>query len=150
MNIFHSIGHFFVGLFDALKKAYLNLSKEEQAALQQGTGLVNLINKMLDKTPAEIRAAITAAYPTLDEATLEASLFQLAKTFGLNGVNNLDEAIIAIQKYLSSLQGTGWTIASHAAASALAILFAPPTAKIPVILSLIEWVYQHFIKKSTV
>lgn len=148
MTIFQKIGHFFVGLFDSLHKAYLNLSPEEQSALQQGTGLVNFINTMLDKTPADIRAAIKVAYPNLDEASLESALFQAANSFGINAGSNLDEAIAGIQKHLASLNGSAWEIASHAIASALAILFAPGTAKIPVILSLVEWAYQFFHKKS--
>jgi hypothetical protein len=148
MSIFQKIGHFFVGLFNAAKKAYENLSVEQQTALQNGSGIVDLINTMLDKTPEEIRAVIQAKYPNIDEKALESGLFQVANTFGLQGVANLDEAIAAIQKHLSSLDGKVWAVASHAAASALAIIFAPVETKVSAIVSLIEWVYQTFIKKA--
>jgi hypothetical protein len=148
MSIFTFIGHLFEGLFNAAKKAYNGLTPEQQTALQQGSGLVAIINNMITATPAEVRAAIQAKFPELDEKKLEEGLFGVAKAFHITELTSLDDVIVAIQKHLESLQGNLWEVASHAAASALAIIFAPPETKFAAIASLLEWVYQHFIKKS--
>lgn len=149
MSIFTKIGHFFAHLFNAMKRAYSNLSSEQQLALQQGTGLINLINTMVEDPAEEIRKAIHDKFPDLDEARLETALFEAAASFGLKSINSIDDAIVAIKSHLASLTGKGWAIASHTAASVLAIAFGPADTKVASVVSLIEWVYQHFIKKST-
>lgn len=147
MSIFSAIGHFFEGLFNEAKKAYDKLSPEQKLALQQGSGLVAIINNNLNAAPAAIRAAIQKAFPTVDEAKLEATLFEVAKSFGITQATNLDEAIAAIQKHLGSLKGKAWEIASHAAASLAAAWFSPET-RTGVIVSLMEYVFQFIIKKK--
>ena len=149
MSIFKKIGEFFASLFDAAKRAYENLNADQQAALQNGTGLINLINAMTTNTPAEIRAAIQKEFPSLDEAQLESALFSIAKTLGLGTYGSVDDVINALRARLASLDGKEWATMSHLAASALSIAFAPKESKIAVITTLIEWVYQHFVKKAT-
>lgn len=149
MSIFILIGQFFVGLFNAAKKTYSKLSDEQKAALQQGTGLVAIINDNLTLAPAEVRALIQKAFPDLDEVKLETALFEVARSFNTTGLQDLDGAILVLQDHLTRLDGKAWAVASHAAAALLSVLFAPADTKVATIVSLIEWVYQHFIKKST-
>jgi hypothetical protein len=141
------IGHFFTGLFNAAKRAYNKLSPEQQDALVHGTGLISLINSMAESTAEQIRAAITLQFPNLDEAKLEAGLFQIANQFGL-APTNIDEAIEAIKTKLAGLTGKFWAIASHNAASIFAVFAAPIGTKVAAIVSLIEYAYQKFHKKS--
>lgn len=151
MNFFKKIGKaiasVFKSLFNAAEKAYNKLSPEQQAAIQNGSGLVALINSMTESTPVEIRAAIQKQFPNLDEKKLEDAIFHLAQAFGLTSASNIDEEIEAIKKYLSELQGKAWATASHIGASVLAVFFAPADTKVGVLFSLIEWAYHKFFKK---
>lgn len=150
MSIWNKIGHFFVGLFNAMKKQFLNLSPEYQEALKQGTGFIGMINLMLSDTPEAVRKAIQERYPNISEEVLEQSVFKLLNTFHLTPVTNLDEAIAAIQEYLRSREDkTAWAEASHIGAVALSYLMAGPDSKFQIITLFVEWVYQHFFKKST-
>lgn len=152
MSIFKKIGQFFKSLFNAAKKAYERLSTDEQEALQKGSGIVALINMMVENTPEEVRAAIEKRFPELDAEQLEQALFKVLNTFGIIGtetpVNNIEELIGMLQQHLQDKTGKEWATASHIAASVLAVFFVPKETKVAVIVSLIEWVYQHFIKKS--
>jgi hypothetical protein len=158
MNIFSKIGLFFVGLFNAAKKAFEGLSEAQQQALISGSGIVAIFNDMLLDAPEAIRKAIAERFPELDEPKLESALFELASHFGISfsptegSPQNLEDLIILIQTYLlkqKNKNGKLWAIASHGAASVLAVLFAPPETKVASVVSLLEWVYQEFVKKST-
>jgi hypothetical protein len=144
-----AIGHFFRDLFDAAKKAYNNLSPDVQNAMLNGAGVISLVNSMLDKTPAEIRAAIQAQFPNLNETQLEQGLLTMLHTFNVApNTNSLEDAIEALKNYLSTHSGGTWETVSHSLGVALAALFAPANTKLATITSLIEFVYQHFIKKQ--
>lgn len=103
---------------------------------------------MTDDLPQTVRTEIQLRFPNLDVARLEISLFNVAKAFGLGEFNNLDDCIVALQKYFASLDGKIWAVASHAGASLIAIAFAPAGMRVAAVVSLIEYVYQTFIKKS--
>ena len=148
-SIFKKIGQFFKNLFNALHKAYNKLSPEQQEALQQGAGLVAIINSNLDAAPEKVKELIQAQYPELDVAKLEEALFNVAQSFGVTDLSDLDEAIMVIQNHLNSLEGKAWAIASHTAASVIAIAFGPKESKVATFLMLITWVYHTFIKKDT-
>lgn len=143
-----AIGHFFEGLFNAAEKAYDSLSPEQQAALQNGSGVVAVINSMLAAEAADVRAAIHEKFPGIDEMVLENGLFALAKAFGITNYNNIDECIAALQKYFAQLQGNTWDAINHGAASLLAVLFAPANTKFAAIASLLEYVYRRYIRPS--
>jgi hypothetical protein len=153
MSIFKKIGQAiaqaFVSLFNAAKRAYKNLDPESQKALQMGTGLIHLINEMTEDTAEDILTAIKEKFPDVPVALIESALFQVAQQFGLNkDVDDLEEAIDHLKTKLASLDGKVWAAVSHSMASVLAAIFAPEQ-RVAVIVSLIEWVYQNFIKRST-
>ena len=136
-------------LFNTIKKEYQHLSDTEKQALQNGTGLVALINSMLDKTPAEIRLAIEQKFPNINEHVLESALYSLVNTLGLSVAgNSIEQSISAIKTKLASLHGKDWELISHTAASAIAVFFSPTETKVATIVSFIEWVYRTFIKKN--
>lgn len=144
-----AIGSIFTGLFNEMKKVYNDLPQEAKDALLHGTGIIDILNTEIGKTPAELRALILSKYPDLDETKLEEGLFRLIHVFKLlPDSNNIDDVITAIQSHLKSLEGKEWATFSHAASSLLAALFSGPETKVASIVSLIEYVYQHFFKKQ--
>lgn len=148
-RLLKSIGHFFKGLFNEARKAYNHLSTDQKAALLHGAGVVDLINTNLDKTPAELRDLIKNKFPDIDEAKLEDVIFQLTTSFKLlpENIKSFDDCIVALQGYFKGLSGKEWAWASHSAGSLISILFAPKETKFAAIASLIEYVYQHLVKK---
>lgn len=151
MNIFQKIGAFFVSLFNSAKAAYLELSEEDQIALKGGTGIVAILNNTIGQGVTEVRAAIQAQFPTYDEAALEAALIQVGNTFLGTNFASGDAVITAAQNKLADLKNTspkGWATASHAFAALFSVLFGSPATKVATFTSLIEFVYQNFIKKT--
>lgn len=147
------IAEFFEGLFthvlSGAKKDFKDLPQEVKDALIHGSGIMDLIRRMTDNTPAEIRAAIQEEFPDLDIAKLEEGLFRIAHAFNLAPkVNDLDDCIKLLQTYLSTLQGEVWDVIMHTAASILGIILAPPGQKVGGLVSLMEYVYQTFFKKK--
>ncbi|MES2779874.1 MAG: hypothetical protein V4651_08240, partial [Bacteroidota bacterium] len=116
-------------------------------ALQNGAGIVDIINDNLGKAPAEIRALLKEKFPGLDEAKLENVVKQVCEMFNLP-VTTLDEGITAIQAHIDKFDEAKWAVLSHSIASAFSILFAPPETKVKVFVSLIEYVYQRWFKKA--
>lgn len=145
------IGDFFTSLFGGAKKTWKKLSPEVQAALLNGSGIIEIINTNVDEAPDFVIELIQKAFPNLDIEKLKDGLHQAA--LGLTvaeSINNADlqTTIENLQAYLKGLQGTTWAKISQALALGIAAALAPPTTKFAAISSLIEFVYHSFIKKS--
>lgn len=137
------LGHLFAGLFHVARQVYDSLPQDVKDALLHGTGVIEIINGMLDKSPSEIRAAIAAKYPNLNEPQIEAALISVLHTFNIiPKINNLEEAIQCLKDYLSTHNGGAWAKVSHAVSVGLSYAFAPKGTKLAVITSTIEAVYQ--------
>lgn len=147
-KFFSLIGHIFDSLFKGARKAYNSLTPEQKAALLHGSGIIDIINASLDKTPTEIRELITTKYPDIPEPLLESGLFALAHSFKLvPASNSLEDVIEAIKNHLKSFEkGKTWAVISHSLAVGLSAILSPET-KVAAIVSLIEYIYQHLIKK---
>lgn len=148
-----------VGLFGSIfhhvlagaEETYKNLTPEQQSALLDGSGILNLINSMLTSSVTEIRAAIQEQFPNVSEAALEAGLFEIAHIFNLTPTDgDLDDCIAKLQAYLASKtqQSSTWDNIMHSASLALATILAPAGTKLGAFAMLIEYVYQTFIKKD--
>lgn len=143
------IGTIFKALFNSAKTVYNKLPDDVKDAMLHGAGIVDLINGMLDKTPAEIREAIQTQYPKLNVKQLEAAIISVLRTFNItDNINSLDDAIEALKNYLATHNGKAWANISHSIGTGLAALLAPKETKLATITSLIEFVYHRFVKKD--
>ena len=145
------IGDFFSGLFNSAKKTWAKLSPEVQNAMLHGSGIIDIINNNVDKVPSFVIALIQSKYPDITTDKIHAGLKGIADALHIaEGVNDGDlEALISnIQKYLASLNGKIWANISGTLAKAIAAFLAPPETKFAAISSLMEFVYQTFIKKQ--
>lgn len=142
-------GGIFSHVLSGAEKTFEQLPDAVKDSLIHGSGIIDIINAMLDNTAAEIIAAIQEKYPDVDIKALEAGLFTIAHGFNLlPEANNLDDVISKLQAYLKSLKGVVWADISHSASLLLAIILAPAGTKFGAIANLIEYVYQTFIKKD--
>lgn len=144
-NVFGAI---FSGLLGAAKQAYDNLPSDVQNALQHGSGILSVINSDLTAVPADVIASIQAKFPDVNVKDLQAGLFKIVHTFGLAAdENSLEDIIVKLQTYLSSVKGSEWEGISSMAAQILSIFFAPAGTQFGKIVMLIEYVYQRFFRK---
>lgn len=145
MSIFSWLGHIFDGLFSSLHKAYNSLSETEQEAAKTASGIISVINANLAATPAEVWALIQKAYPAIDEATVTSALQKVTNSILTPLPNGLENAISALQTYLSKYNGNQWIVISKSLVALIANELAPGTViqKIELVL---EFVYQNFIK----
>lgn len=148
-NIVGFFGSIFHSVMKGAEKTFDELPQETKDALIHGSGIMDVINGLLDGTPDEIRAAIAEKFPDVSPVALEAGLFAVAHGFNLlPNENDLNDCINKLKEYLKNLHGNVWDAIMHAGASILAIVFAPAGTKFGAITSLLEWVYQTFIKKD--
>lgn len=148
MGLLQDIGHFFADLFSKFERAYHSLSAEEQLAAKQASGIIAVINQNLTATPDVIWGEIEKAFPGVDKASVSAALASVANT--INNVSaylpdNLENAIKAVQSYLSTFTGNKWVVISKSLVALIANELAPGSI-IQKIELIIEWVYQTFIK----
>lgn len=144
------IGLFFEGLFNAAAKAYNELAPEVQAALVKGSEILNIINDNLDKHASVIVALIQTKFPDVDLVDLETGLKKVSD--GLNIADKivddtLESTIDNLIVYLDSKDGVDWASVASFAAKLLSAAFAPDGTKWAIFESLMEFVYQKFIKK---
>lgn len=146
VSVFGSIFHHVMA---GAEKTFNDLPPEIKAALIHGSGVLDLINQMINNTPDEIRAAIKEKFPDINEADLESGLFTIAHGFNLlPQENNINDVIAKLQEYLKGLQGNVWDGIMNGAAQMLAILLAPAGTKFGAIASLMEYVYQTYFAKK--
>jgi hypothetical protein len=144
------IGNFFEGLFDAAAKTYNAQSPEIQAALKDGSAILAIINENVSKAPEFVIELIQKAFPSITREVLLNGLKDVAK--GINqaeaiAADNLEDTVKNLQSYFESLEGKFWAGVSELGAKLLAVFFAPTGTKWATISSLMEYVYQKFVKK---
>lgn len=150
-KLLHAIGDWFTNLFKSAEKLWKKISPELQEALMQGSEFVNIINTNLDATPDFIFELLQQKYPDLTKEQLHEYLKKaLEGTSVAYEVTNqdLETNILALQKYLGSLEGTTWAKISGLIAQGYAAAKAPAGTKWAAIASLINFVYHSFIKKD--
>lgn len=147
MSIFKKIGHWFEGLFDAAKKAYNEQPQEVKDSFTYGVGFAEILKTSLGQGPATIREMAIKKYPKLDLQKMESILQQMLQFFNIK-YTTIDDGIEALQTHISSMDGKAWAIAEHTLGSLFSVLYAPPETKVKTVVSLIEWFYQKFFKKS--
>lgn len=147
VNVFGSI---FKHVLEGAEKTFDELPEETKDALIHGSGIMDLLNKMVGDTPEAVRLAIKEQFPDVDEAALEKGLYTIAHGFNLAPKSDdLDDCIATLQNYISTLNTPVWQGIMHAAASVLAAIFAPSGTAFGAIESLMEYVYQTFFKKKS-
>lgn len=145
------IGDFFSGLFSSAKKTWAKLSPEIQNALLHGSGIIATINKYVDAAPQFVIDAIVAKYPDLHIDQITQGLKKVAVALNIAIDTNDDDLTVVIsklQQYLASTKDDGkvWATISHSLAALLAVVLSPAETKVASVTSLLEFVYQHFIK----
>lgn len=143
--------HIFTDLFNAAKRAWNKVEPEVQAALIHGSGVIDIINRNLTAIPADVVTLIQTKFPDLDVVKLQIGLqavtTQLTKIQAVPD-QDLATTIQNLQTYLSGLQGNFWEGASSTLAQLLSIVLAPQETIFAKVVSLTEYVYRTFIRKS--
>jgi len=148
-KLLSKIGSFFTGLFDAAASTFNDLAPEIKESFVKGSSILNLINKYVNETPDFIIQVIQDKFPDVTREKLSAGLYEVAT--GLNIAQDLtkedlESTLKAIQQHLSKLKGSFWAGASEFGAKLLAFAFAPEGTKWATLSSLMEYVYQKYIK----
>lgn len=142
-------GSIFSHVLKGAEKTYNDLPEETQDALLHGSGVIAFITKEAEAAPGSVAQGILAEYPDLNIDSLTKGLLLVAQAFKLDvDENSIDDIIAKLQAYLASLQGDLWDIIVQGAANILAVFLAPKGTKVGVITTLMEYVYQTFLKKK--
>lgn len=150
LTFIESIGDFFVGLFNKVEKAWKQLSPEIKAATLQASGIIAIINANVSATPAVIWSLIETQFPGITQESVTSAIVKANNT--VNAVNTVadtasfEEALLAIQKYLSGLEGNKFIIVVKTVVTLLADVFAPGETIIQKIELVLEYVYQELVK----
>lgn len=145
------IGDFFEGLFNAAAKTYNDQSDEIQTAFVQGSEILDIINANVKAAPDFLMNLITARFPGLDKEHLSEGLTKVEKVLNIADDiqdKTLEDTLKNLQAYLDKQEGSDWAGITGLAAKTLAFFFAPAGTKWAIFESLMEYVYQKFIKKD--
>ena len=151
-KLFKAIGLFFVGMFNATKKAWKQVSPELQAAMLTGSSIVNTFNQYLNGAPSDILDQIKKDFPLLGDPKLTEILNKVSTDLGIaENLNNTDllTTVLGIQKVLVDKKvadGTAWAKASHTGYLAISAILAPPSTKFAALVAFAEYVYHDLIK----
>lgn len=151
-KLFAAVGDFLRGIFNAAEKAWNKLDPEVQQAFTWGSKVLELINVNKEAAPDFLIELIQKHFPTLTKEKLFTGLNKVAE--GLNvaqaiEADTLEETLLNLQKYFSTLKGATWAGVSALGAKLLAFAFAPAGTKWATFESLMEYVYQTYIKKDS-
>lgn len=150
-SFFAAIGTFFSHLFSGAQKTWKKLSPEVQEALMYGSQVIDLINTYVNQTPDFVIQLLLEKFPNFDKEHLLTALHSASVELKIAEDINNDDLVTTIgnlQNYLASLQGDVWAKISETLAKGIAIFTAPPETKWAAISSMMEFVYQTFIKKA--
>lgn len=142
--------HLFPWLYNASKRAWDDLSKDQQESVKHGSGIIAILNEEIGKAPADLRKLITEKFPDLSEPDAERGIFDLAHMLNLvHKENDFDDATLVIQNYLTSHIGVKWEGVSKMAASFLGIILNPTLTVFAKIELAAEFAYDTFFRKKT-
>ena len=132
------------------KKVWRKLDKPVQDAILFGSGVVDYINRNIDVVPVELTTGILAKFG-INRDELNAILAKVATDLNLAKdikALSLEEVVELVQAYLKTKKGVDWAIASDTIAKVISVFKSPKETKASVILQLIVFAYQTFIKKK--
>lgn len=147
-TLLQEIGDWFEGLFNESEKLYNELTEDEKAAAQWGSGLIAVISKDLDAIPADVVILLQQKFPTLSLTVVQGFLDQLIQK--ISNVQNkvpltLEDAIAAVQTYFKQYTGSTLSTVLNDAYIFVTLLFTPTTA-VEKIINLAVYVYQAIVK----
>lgn len=144
------VGSFFSSLFNAAQRTWNQLPSEVKTGILHGSGIVNILNDNIDKTPEEVVKLIETAYPDLTPTSLNSALANLMHGLNLELIteDTLESIVEKLMDYLRPLEGKLWAAISNTVASILSVFLAPPETKVATITSLMEFAYQRYIKRN--
>lgn len=154
-SILSAIAHFpaaaveaISNLFNSASKAWHHLSPELQSAFTQGSGVIAVINNMINSPFGEVVTSITEKFG-LSEEQLQAGLQKVAT--GLNLGENLNNAdlqtlIENLQGYFGEQHDKDWAKAASITSQVLADFLAPNGTPYSIIVSFIEIAYREVVK----
>lgn len=137
-------------IFTSIEKEWHDLEPGLKNALQQASGIVNVINENLQATPQFLLDLIKQEFPNVDLEKAKAAITKAAqdiKDVGTLPDEDINITLANLQKYFESLQGEKWSLAASQFAQQLALLLAPEGTPFGKILVFLEFVYNRFIKK---
>lgn len=147
--LFEFFKKIFGGLFNAAQKTWNKISPELQKAMLHGSGIISVINTHVDASPDFIVELLQKKYPDLTKEKIHESLQKATEGLSIGqGIVNADfgTTIQLLQGYLSSLKGKGWANISQTLAKGITAFLAPKETKFAAISSLMEFVFQTFVK----
>lgn len=135
-------------LFNSAKAAWVHLSPELQQAMTNGSGIIAVINNMINSPWGDVLTTITSKFG-ISETVLQGWL-QKAGTY-LNIGENLNNAdlqtlIENFQTYFGNQHDADFEKAASVLAQTIALLASPSGTPYSIIVSFIEIAYQDVVK----
>lgn len=145
MSIFSFLGDLFTSIFSATRKAWNHIPSTIQSQIKNGSSIINILSQYIGQDP-NLTIATLQANISIDVTTLYSTLSTLARYWGLTIPATLPELVLTVQAYLKTLQDSEWDRVLSTGAQVLADVLTGATTPFGIIASVIEFVYNEFIK----
>ncbi len=136
-------------LFNSMEKIWEHLGADEQAASLKASGYIAIINANLGQVPDVVFKLIQEKFPNVTPESVQADLIKAGTYLKIaDGVAtmSLEDAIKAFQTHLSSVTGNDWVATTQHAVAALLNVLLPSTTPLQKITTILEFVYDNFVK----
>lgn len=142
-KIIAAIGHLFASILHLGRQVLDALPDPIKNSILHATGVVGIIANFIESPANEVRKIIAEKHPNLPEAALEQAILTTLHTYNIaKDINNLEDAIKAMQDYFATHNDTAGAQVKHAIAVSIAHNLSPEGTHLANITTTIEAAHQ--------
>lgn len=148
-KLFFKLGIWHHSFEEVIAGLYNNLHEDEKIAVQTASGWIAIVNTYLKDTPDDVFKMIQLKFPDVTKESITDSLNKLNGELlkvDANTPDDFNTALTKLQEYLSKYQGNTWIAITRAVVSVLTDILLKGASPIQTIETVLEYVYQLFVK----
>lgn len=148
-KLFNFQFHWLKNLFNSMEKIWEHLGADEQAVSLKASGIIAIINANIGATPDVVFKLIQAKFPEVTPESVQLLLNKAGDYLKVaDGIATmtLEDAIKAFQTHLNSVTGNDWVATTQHAVAALLNVLLPTTTPLQKITTILEFIYDNFVK----
>lgn len=148
-KFFDKLGVWHPHIEDALKDIYGKLHDTEKTAVKDASGWIAIINTYIKDSPEDVFKLIQLKFPNVTKEGVTDTLNKLNTEIlkvDANTPDDFETALTKLQEYLGKYQGNTWVAITRSVVSVLTDIFLKGASPIQTIETVMEYVYQIFVK----
>lgn len=141
--------HWVTDLFNAMQHGWNHLTEAEQSISLKASGIIAIINANADLVPEEVFKLIQVKFPDVTPEFVHDTLSKAADFLKIGddaAQLSFQDAIKVFQAHLKDVTGNTWIAKTQHAVGALLTVLLPDTSPLNKVTTILEFIYEHFVK----